>query len=88
VGLYLNPPEHPLVLSVDKKSQIHRIERDVIKRGIFNSVSDLTRKLRCYLNAYSANARPIQWKYSDATRRIRGNEFTDANRALAMPAHQ
>jgi transposase len=53
-----------------------RIERDVITRGIFNSVSDLARKLRRYINAYSANARPFQWKYSDPTRRIRSNEFT------------
>ena len=33
-----------------------RIERDVIARGIFTSVSDLARKLRRYINAYSANA--------------------------------
>jgi transposase len=50
-----------------------KIERDVIARGIFTSVPDLARKLRRYINAYSANARPIQWKYSDPTRRIRGN---------------
>ena len=42
-----------------------KIEREVIARGIFTSVSDLARKLRRYINAYSANARPIQWKYSD-----------------------
>src|SRR5246500_2309282 len=53
-----------------------KIEREVIARGIFTSVSDLARKLRRYINAYSANARPIQWKYSDTTRRIRSNEFT------------
>lgn len=53
-----------------------RIERDVIARGIFTSVSDLARKLRRYINAYSANARPFQWKYSDPTRRIRTNELT------------
>ena len=53
-----------------------KIERDVIARGVFTSVSDLARKLRRYINAYSANARPIRWKYSDATRRIRSNEFT------------
>ena len=53
-----------------------RIERDVIARGIFTSVSDLARKLRRYINAYSANARPFQWKYSDPTRRIRTNDFT------------
>jgi|SRR5579863_4869519 len=53
-----------------------RIEREVIARGIFTSVSDLARKLRRYINAYSANARPFQWKYSDPTRRIRTNDLT------------
>jgi hypothetical protein len=33
----------------------------------------LARKLRRYINAYSANARPIQWKYSDTSRRVPGN---------------
>ena len=28
------------------------------------------------LNAYSANARPIHWKYSDPTRHVRSNELT------------
>jgi len=53
-----------------------KIEREVIARGIFTSVSDLARKLRRYINAYSANARPIQWKYSDTSRRVRSNELT------------
>jgi transposase len=53
-----------------------KIERDVIARGIFTSVTDLARKLRRYINAYSANARPFQWKYSDPRRRIRTNNFT------------
>jgi len=53
-----------------------KIEREVIARGVFSSVSDLARKLRRYINAYSANARPIQWKYSDPSRRIRSNELT------------
>jgi transposase len=53
-----------------------KVEREVIARGIFTSVSDLARKLLRYINAYSANARPFQWKYSDPTRRIRSNEFT------------
>ena len=50
-----------------------KVERDVIARGIFTSVKDLARKLRRYINAYSANAKPIQWRYSDPTRRIRSN---------------
>src|SRR4029077_14957144 len=53
-----------------------KIEREVIARGIFTSVPDLARKLRRYINAYSANARPIQRKYSDPSRRLRTNEFT------------
>jgi hypothetical protein len=36
-------------------------------------VKDLARKLRLCINAYSANAKPIQWRYSDPTRRIRSN---------------
>jgi transposase len=53
-----------------------KVEREVIARGVFTSVPDLARKLRRYINACSANARPIQCKYSDPSRRIRGNDFT------------
>lgn len=53
-----------------------KIEREVIARGIFTSVPDLARKLRRYINAYSAHARPIQWKYSDPTRRMRTNDLS------------
>jgi transposase len=48
-----------------------RIERDVIARGVFTSVKDLSRKLMRYIRAYSKDARPFRWKYSDATRRIK-----------------
>lgn len=48
-----------------------RIERDVIARGIFTSVKDLARKLMRYIRAYSKNARPFKWKYSDVKRRIK-----------------
>lgn len=53
-----------------------KIERDIIARGVFTSVPDLARKIKRYIRAYSANAKPIQWKYSDPTRRIRSNDFT------------
>jgi transposase len=53
-----------------------KIEREVIARGIFTSVPDLARKLRRYINAYSTHARPIQWKYSDASRRLPANVFS------------
>jgi len=35
-------------------------ESDVIAHDIFTSVPDLARKLRRYINAYFANAKPIQ----------------------------
>lgn len=50
-----------------------KIERQVIARGVFISVTDLARKLRRYINAYSASAQPIRWKYSDVRHRIRTN---------------
>jgi transposase len=53
-----------------------KIEREVIARGIFTSVRDLARKLRRYINAYSANARPFQWTYSATIRRILKKEFS------------
>jgi len=52
-----------------------KIERDVIARGVFTSVPDLARKLRRYINAYSANAQPIRWKYSDVSHRIHSYEL-------------
>jgi transposase len=47
-----------------------RIERDVIARGIFTSVKDLSRKLMRYIQAYSASAKPFRWKYANPHRRI------------------
>lgn len=48
-----------------------RIEREVIARAVFTSVKDLSRKLMRYIRAYSKNARPFRWKYSDVTKRIK-----------------
>ena len=53
-----------------------KIERDVIACGVFTSVKDLARKLRRYINAYSANPKPIRWKYSDPSSRIRTNDLS------------
>lgn len=47
-----------------------KIQRDVIARGIFTSVADLSRKLMRYIRAYSKNARPFRWTYTDPKRRI------------------
>lgn len=50
-----------------------KIQRDVIARGIFNSVADLARKLRRYIRAYSKTAKPFRWTYCDTKRRISYN---------------
>jgi transposase len=47
-----------------------RIEREVIARGIFTSVRDLSRKLMRYIRAYSKTAHPFRWKYSNPAHRI------------------
>lgn len=48
-----------------------KVQRDVIARGVFTSTADLARKLRRYINAYSKNAKPFRWKYSNPKHRIR-----------------
>lgn len=52
-----------------------KIQRDVIRRGVFTSVSDLGNKLRKYIRAYSKSAKPFRWTYTDPTRRIRTNKI-------------
>jgi transposase len=47
-----------------------KIERDVIARGIFTSVSDLKRKLMRYIRRYNTQPKPVKWKYFDPSRRI------------------
>jgi len=53
-----------------------KIEREVIARGIFTSVPDLARKLRRYINAYSANARPNPVEILRPFSCLAANEFT------------
>jgi hypothetical protein len=45
--------------------------RDVIARGIFTSVTDLSRKLMKYIRVYAKSARPFRWTYTDPSRRIK-----------------
>lgn len=47
-----------------------KIERDVIARGVFTSVSDLKRKLMRYIRHYNKQPKPVKWKYFDPSRRI------------------
>src|SRR5256886_16837694 len=53
-----------------------KIQRDVITRGVFTSVADLSRKLRKYIRAYAQDARPFRWTYTDSRQLIRNYEIT------------
>jgi transposase len=55
---------------------LSKIERDLIARGIFTSTDDLSRKLLRYIREYNKTARPIKWKYTDVSRRIRAPHST------------
>lgn len=47
-----------------------KIERDVIARGVFTSVKDLSRKLLRYIRRCNKDPRPVKWKYADPTNRF------------------
>lgn len=47
-----------------------KIERDVLARGIFTSLTDLKRKIMKYIRRYNRAAKPVRWSYRDPTRRI------------------
>ena len=59
------------VIIRDRTDDALKLQRDVIARGVFTSTADLARKLRRYINAYSKDAKPFKWIYSDPSRRIR-----------------
>jgi transposase len=48
-----------------------KIERDVIARGVFTSVKDLSKKLMRYIRRYNQQAKPIKWTYKNTRNRIR-----------------
>jgi transposase len=47
-----------------------KIERDLLARGIFTSVSDLARRIRTYIRHYNKRAKPIRWSYRNPAHRI------------------
>ncbi len=47
-----------------------KIDREVLARGIFTSVTDLRRKILRYIRRYNKDAKPFRWAYADPTRRI------------------
>ena len=56
-----------------------KIERDVIARGVFTSVSDLKRKLMRYIREYNKHPKPVKWKYFDPSRRITPDSIVTAH---------
>lgn len=54
-----------------------KIERHVIARGVFTSVSDLARKLIRYIKLYNRAPKPITWTYSNVKHRIRAIASTE-----------
>lgn len=47
-----------------------KIERDVIARGVFTSVTDLRRKLMRYIRQYNRTPKPVKWVYRNPAHRI------------------
>jgi transposase len=47
-----------------------KIERDLIARGIFTSVTNLARRIRTYIRHYNKDPKPIRWSYSNPAHRI------------------
>jgi transposase len=47
-----------------------KIERDLLARGIFTSVADLSRKIRRYIRHYNKAPKPIRWAYRNPAHRI------------------
>ena len=55
--------------------RLAKIQRDVIRSGVFGLMADLGRTLRKHVRAYSKSAKAFGWTYSDPTRRIRPNRM-------------
>jgi hypothetical protein len=64
------------VMTADCDELFAKIERDVIARGVFTSVSDLRRKLMKYIRAHAERALPIRWTYTDVKKRISAKRIT------------
>ncbi len=56
-----------------------KIERDVIRRGVFTSVPDLKRKLMRYIRHYNQQPKTVKWKYFDPSRRITPESIVTAH---------
>ena len=77
VHLHFTPTYSSWLNQVDLR--FSKIERDVIARGVFTSVSDLKRKLMRYIREYNRTPKTAKWKYFDPTRRITPESIVTAH---------
>src|SRR5258705_8644776 len=56
-----------------------KIQRDVIRRGVFTSLPDLRRKLMKYIRHYNKTPKTVKWRYFDPTRRITPRSIVTAH---------
>jgi hypothetical protein len=63
VGLYVDPPAHAIVLSVDEKSQIQAVDRTQpgLKRGVFRCVVDLQVAINRFVIETNNDPKPFTW---------------------------
>ena len=47
-----------------------KIERDLIHRGVFNSVKDLAKRIMRYIRLYNRDSKAIKWRHKDPAKRI------------------
>lgn len=47
-----------------------KIERDLIHRGVFPSVKDLSKRIMRYIRLYNREPKPIKWRHKDPAKRI------------------
>jgi transposase len=52
------------------ESWFAKLQRQVLDRGIFTSVADLSRKIIRFIRLYAKSARPFRWKYNNPQHRI------------------
>ena len=65
-----------------------KIERDVIARGVFTSVTDLRRKLMRYIRQYNKAPRTVKWKYADPSRHISTVAHRDPDQHAPAREHE
>lgn len=47
-----------------------KIERDLIHRGVFTSVKDLSKRIMRYIRLYNREPKPIKWRHKEPSKRI------------------